>query len=316
MNFFRRLASEMLRIAERWLPIPALRVLLLPVALAMALRELTSRPDFLLRRLWALPKGLRVGVPRGAWLWRIWTGRVPLSMNRILVLWSERLREPQWSLECEIRGMELLQAALETGRPVILATCHFGDLTLLYMWLRSRGLQVAFLVARQRRGASPYREALDSLADRVNGLTGVPRLINADSLWDARDFLDRPGRILGIAMDGKAPHSVTVQGPSGAIRMTPGALRLAAVVNALVIPCLISAPQSLRSRICIGTPVPDADVACRDRHILACEHIVRELSGWIAERPEQCGKELISAFRAAKRLAGDVKGEPRHGIEA
>jgi hypothetical protein len=192
--------------------------------------------------------------------------------------------------------LERLESLLAEGRPVILATLHYGDLTMLYHWLRSRGIGAAFLAAPRRKEEPEFRRSLDGLADRVNGLEGVPHLVYLDQLWDAQDFLGPRGRVLAIAVEGDTKRDVAVSGPGYTLHVSPGALRLAAIVGAVVIPCLISSPGCMRSTIRFGLPVADDDVADRDRHPIACEHIVRELMPWILTKPEECGQGLLSAF--------------------
>jgi len=288
------LAEVLFRLAERLLPIPLLLLVVWPAAMLMGRRHVLRRAS--LSRLRRLPATLKPCEARWRWLWRVWFGRSAVYTTRVLSFWPDRLREDRWGRRCRFIGLERLEAPLAEGRPVILATLHYGDLTMLYHWLRSRGIAAAFLAAPRRKQTPEFRGSLDLLADRVNGLDGVPHLIYLDQLWDAQDFLGRPGRVLAIAMDGNTKRDVAVNGPEYTFYVSPGALRLAAIVGAVVIPCLISSPGCLRSTIRFGFPVADGDVANRDRHPIACEHIVRELVPWITQRPEECGIGLLSAF--------------------
>jgi hypothetical protein len=230
-----------------------------------------------------------------------------------MCFWPDKLRRKRWRHRCQFIGLERLEAALAEGRPVILTTLHYGDMTMLYHWLRSRGIGVAFLSARKRKSLPAFRNRLDSLADRVNGLEGVPRLIHPDQLWDAQDFLRIPHRVLAIAMERKGERAVTVNGPGYVIHVSPGALCLADIVGAVVIPCLISSPRCLFSTIRFGEPVADADVANRDRHVLACEHIVHELMSWIAEKPEACGEGLLASIEPQGGPAGEASPRDARG---
>jgi len=234
--------------------------------------------------------------PRWRWLWRAWLRQVAVYTTRFLSLCPERLREPRWSRRCRFIGLNRLEAPLSEGRPVILATLHYGDLVMLYHWLRSRGIAVAFLAARKRKRTPAFRDRLDLLADRANGLVGVPRLIHPDQLWDAREFLGGPARVLAVAMERSTKRDVRVNGPGYSLWLSPGAIRMAAIVGAVVIPCLISSHGCLSSTIRFGSPVPQEDVADRNRHLLACEHIVRRTVPWVARQPEQCAKGLIASF--------------------
>src|SRR5262245_39911590 len=159
-----RAVSGSLRLAERLLPVPLLRLLLWPMAAALSAYELTpARRTY--RLFDRLPLALRAPLPRWQWLWRLWTRRTALVMTRFHRFWPDRLREPRWQNQCQIRGGEQLDAVLNRGRPVILATLHFGSLTELYHCLRARGLAVAGVAGRSRAQWSDYRKHINSLAD-------------------------------------------------------------------------------------------------------------------------------------------------------
>jgi lauroyl/myristoyl acyltransferase len=284
------------RLAERLLPIALLAWAILPVA-ALAGRRMVLR-KVSLRRIERLPAVLRRRWPRGWWRrrWRVWRGQMAVYTTRFLCFIPERLRRPQWQRRCRFVGLPRLEAALAGGRPVILATLHYGDLVMLYHWLRSRGIAVAFMAARKRKATPAFRDRLDQLADRADRLEGVPRLIHPDQLWDAREHLEKPGRVLVLAMERNTHYDIQVTGPGYSLRVTAGGLRLAAIVGAVVIPCLISSHRWLASTIRFGRVVPVADIADHRRHGLACERIVRQLVPWAARRPEQCTDALLSSL--------------------
>jgi hypothetical protein len=229
----------------------------------------------------------------------MWVVRVNAYTSRFLCYWPERLREPCWTRRCRLVGLERLEAPLAAGRPVILVTLHYGDLPLLYHWLRSRGIGVAFLSELGDKMRPAFRDRLDSLADRANGLDGVPRQIRRQELWDARDFLATPGRVLAIPMESATDRDLLVSAPGCSIYLSPGAIRMAAIVGAVVLPCLFSSDGCMRSMIRFGTPVPEDDIASPKRHLSACEHIARELIPWVAQRPEECGRGIMASFDAA-----------------
>jgi hypothetical protein len=197
--------------------------------------------------------------------------------------------------------MAALEAALGSGRPVMLATLHYGNLTELYHWLRSRGLAVAFIVARDLNRRTEYRNHVDSLADQANGLVGVPRLFQIDQLWEAREFLSEPRRLLVIPMDGSARPDIRVQGADYELEVATGALRLAAIAGAMVLPCLSFAPSALRFTIAFGNPVPIQNVPGRRKQTAACEDIVGQLLPWVEQRPEHCAPILMWALHATPK---------------
>jgi hypothetical protein len=295
------LVIEWLRFAESCFPIPLLVLLLFPAAAVMATHELLMGKDgcSTLRQLRQfLKNGRRSGAQwRRCSLGEVWAGRLAMCMARFVCCWPEQLREPRWSRRCQFIGVERLEAILAERRPVVLATFHYGNLPELYHWVRSRGIGVAFLASRDLGAVPTYRSRLDSLADRANGLEGVPRLIGIGHLhlWGAREFLAVPNRVLAIAIEGRTKRDISVHGSGYTLRMAPGALRLAARARAVVIPCLISAHNFFRSTIRFGEPLPDDLVGCNDRHLLGCEYILREVGPWISTQPEQAAPELISA---------------------
>ena len=305
MNHVASLASRALRFAESCLPIPLLYLALWPFAAVMAARELAGLggTGSSFRQLRRLPARLRPGAPDWRWCRRVWSGRVAMCMTRFLRFWPDRLRDGRWSSRCRIEGLECLDAALGSGRPVIFVTLHFGNLLELYHWLRSRGVVVAFLVSRDLGRMPAYRGELYARADLANGIEGLPRFFQTEQLWEVRDFLGAAGKCLGTPMDTLNARHLAASGPGYALRMATGILRLAVIVDAVVVPCLISSPGGLRSTISFAEPVPEEDLASRGRHAHACASIVRAFDPWIASHPEQCGPALLQANHAVEEVA-------------
>jgi hypothetical protein len=291
-----RVASESLRLAERLLPVPLLRLLLWPLAAALSAYELTpARRTY--RLFGRLPPSLRPPLPRWQWLWRLWTRRTGLVMTRFHRFWPDRLREPRWRNQCRIRGGEQLDVILNGGRPIILAMLHYGSLTELYHCLRARGLMVAGVAARSRAQLSDYRKHINSLADAANGMAGIPRFYEFDEMRSARDHLVKPRRVLMLTLDGyHGLRPLLVRSPDFCLRLGSGAVRLAAITNAVVVPCLITAPGGLAVEIHFRTPVPEDSITDSGRHPEAAEHVVRELLPLIRALHEQSGDPFLCAF--------------------
>lgn len=294
----RRFVCMPLRLAEACLPIPILVVLLLPAAALMATYELLMWKNSTFSQLRRLSETARLsGVQQRRSLRQVWTGRVAMCMARFLRFWPDKLREPRWSHRCQFMGVERLEALLSQGRPVVLVTLHYGNLTELYHWIRSRGIGVAFLTDAV---VPAYQNQFDLLADRANGLEGVPRHLGTGHLhlWQARDFLAQPNRILVVVIEGyPTRRDIMVGGPGCWLRVAPGALHLAAIAGAVVIPCLFSAEKYLRSTIRFSEPLADDLVVRRDRHPSGCQQILRQLGPWIGAEPEQSDPTLLHAFR-------------------
>ncbi len=287
-------AAAFLRLSERLLPPRLLVLAILPAAMVLggwlAFRGVSFRQHY------RFVVAKEPGQSRWRLFWRVWIRRAVAHAARLLILWPDRLGRPRWQRRCEFIGWERLGAALTEGRSVVLATLHYGNLAMIYHWLRSRGVAAAFLASRIRSAALPLRNRLDELADRAYGLQNVPRLFLQDQLWDAQDFLNTGRHVLGVPIEPKSKRRVVVNGDGYSLAVSTGFLTMATMAEAVVLPCLISSPGFLRSKIRFGWPIPEADVARRDRHQAACENIVGQLAPWIADRPEECGTVLLVAF--------------------
>jgi hypothetical protein len=62
----------------------------------------------------------------------VWTGRTALEirrdsyLNQFVQHFQDRLAGEKWMSRCHIAGLDRLQQARRSGRPVVLAFCHFG----------------------------------------------------------------------------------------------------------------------------------------------------------------------------------------------
>ena len=229
ITIFIRFGAATIRLVERHCPIFFIYVILWPAA-ALAACGLNPKWNVgaTIRDLRRLPEALRSSVPGWRWYWVVWSGRVALCMTHSLRFIPDRLRDARWQARCRIEGLDRPNDALAAGRPVILVTLHYGNLTELYHWLRARGMCVAFLADRELAQVPKYRAVLNSMADRVNGLDGVPRFFPTDQLWEARDFLSSPGRLLGRRDRGQSVSSEhpgegsRILGPAGSRGLAPG----------------------------------------------------------------------------------------------
>jgi len=301
----KRIAGSLYRLAERLLPTPLLALFTLPAALLLGRRMILRNSS--VRMVDGLPPALR---PKGRrWRWRARLRRLAVFMTQFLIYIPDRLRRPRWRRRCRLIGVKHLEEPLSRGQPVVLATVHYANLPMIYHWLRSFGYPVAFISARKKHQPA-FRDRLDTLADRANGMGGVAREIHEDELWDARDFLvEAPGRVLGLVMDAAHKRLVAANGPGYSLTLSEGGLRLAMVAEAAVVPCLISSHRCLSSVIRFGRPVPPEDIADPRRHRKACEHIARQLVPWIVQQPEQCTRGLIEHF-GPPAPHGDGASEP------
>jgi lauroyl/myristoyl acyltransferase len=287
---------HLLRALERVLPAVWLRALLWPpIAVATAWELLGPRQ--LLREFYRLPASVRPSLPPAAWAWRIWRRRVRLNLARLIWLWPDRLQTTRWQKGCRCTGLEQLERLRAEGRPVVLAMLHFGPVPVLRYWMRAQGLPVASLATRPPTWGAPFRAYLDRLSDQASGLMGVAHVFNTTQLKSMCRFLEG-GQMLLIAVDGEAGRQQQVPGTDYGFIMAPGAIRLAARRQAVVVPCLIRAEPAWGVTIQVGDPVPQEWVAQKAWHAASCAHLLRAFRSMIHDEPEQCSSELLSHFRA------------------
>ncbi len=281
------IAGKTLRLADRVLPLSVFRALLWPGAAAFGAYQLLYRgPTY--RAFRKLPRSLRPEERRLRWGLRLWSGRTAMLMSKLVRFWPDRLREPRWRKQCRFLGAERLDAARSAGRPVILAALHYGNLNELGHWLRARGVVSAILSGDDPARISTYRERLGLHRDAAFGMEGLPRILRVDQLWDVRDFLNGPNRALIVTVDAEHKTRILVRGDGYNLRIATGMLRLAAIVNAVVIPCAVRSPRGLTFEVILGSPVPDSEIITNPDPMAASVHIVREILSVIAAYPEQC----------------------------
>ncbi len=144
----KRFAGEFVRRIEPILPVSVLILLLLPFAASRATYEWFGR-NYLYkasRKRRALYEVVSNSDRRRHPLGKVWRSHVSLCMARFFRLWPDRLHERRWMNRCAFVGKEHFDAALATGRPIILISVHLANLTELFHWLRATGHATAFFV--------------------------------------------------------------------------------------------------------------------------------------------------------------------------
>lgn len=284
------------------LPVPILATLLWPIALLRAAWELGwGGPACRQFRILSGPPLFPPG--DGPAIGKLLLGRARLNLARLLFLWPERSTTER-GFRCRLVGAERLEG-LGTRGPAILVTLHFGPLAILLNWLRARGYPVAMVVMKDRP-VPWYRRYLVRLRDTPTGLANLPSIIEVGQIGAMRDHLEA-GRILIIAIDGgQGRHSACPSRESLSLSMSTGALQLAAMVGASVIPCLIRSGRSFSLTIHLGEPVDLSSITSRSGHPAACDHLLCEFLVVIAEAPEECSPELLVSFRRDHRATKPV----------
>jgi lauroyl/myristoyl acyltransferase len=99
-------------------------------------------------------------------------------------------------------------------------------------------------------------------------------------------------------------------------RMATGAIRLAAVSGAELVPCLIRETASWKFVIHFGDPVPQSYLGSSPDLKGAAAHLLKEFFKVIPNYPEQCNHRLLSAISVA--AADGVSSIPAvpHGTES
>lgn len=151
-----------------------------------------------------------------------WIGRTAVDFLRL-----GRDREPFENPR--ISGLEHLVAAESSGRPVLVATAHFGSWELLGSWLarRSRGVAVLY---------HPFSEGrLDRRVSTIRRRAGIGLIPVGRSALPIRRALEA-GTLVGVLLD-RVPRGVGVESSffGRPCRTDPGTARLALLTEALVL---------------------------------------------------------------------------------
>ncbi len=236
---------------------------------------------------------------RGAGWWlALWRQRSRLNLANLAIYWADRLNRPGWAALRRVEGSPPARGLLETrARPVILATFHFGPGLAGFHGLRASGIPIAVLAVR---APNPVVGRLGAAVDRANDLEGVPHRFAPEDLREAAEFL-LARRVLLIFVTGGSGQSVEVEADGMILPLAPGALRLATIVDADVIPCVFSAGRGGLATLLLGDPLPEAEVKDRRWHPAACERLLRFYMPTLRERPGQSDTWLLRGVRPARR---------------
>ena len=280
-----------LRGCERVLPISVLDVLLWPVAAASDLLEVRNRK--LLTSWRRIPKSWHPNP------WRFFFRQgVGYYHEELIYVWPDRLCAPEWLKRCQLEGQTHLVTSRNHERPIVLASLHFGPYETFPYWLRAHGVATTMI-----RGLAAS-EALKSLSDYQYSLSppaDVPVFLSAKELAPLprfshiRQFLG-PGRRLLVMVDVDRGMQFHLPFQGHSFRMASGAIRLAAMANAELIPCLIRETGSWRFAIWFGAPVPREYLGNSPDLQSVGAHLLNEFSKLITRYPEQCRARFLSAL--------------------
>ncbi|MBA3832895.1 MAG: hypothetical protein H0X34_13580 [Chthoniobacterales bacterium] len=220
-----------------------------------------------------------------------------LYHSQLFYMWPDRLSTPRWRSRCRLEGGADLIGSREGDRGAVLASLHFGPFEILPYWLRAYGI-----VASSVRTSPP--DALKSLTNYQYALSppaDVPVFVMAEDLTPMPRFshlrkILGPGRRLLVMIDPARGLQVDLPFEDRLFRMSTGAIRLAAMTGAELIPCLIAETATWKFVIQFGTPVPRQYLG-NSPDMQACgAHLLGEFTKVVSLYPEQCKMRLLRAM--------------------
>ncbi len=274
------------RFCERILPPSLLSILLWPPAAAYDLLQVRQRVPM---TSWA-----RFPASWQANRWRYWVRQsLGLYHSQLFYMWPDRLTEKRWRNRCQFEGLSNLAPSEEANRGVVLASLHYGPFEIMPYWLRAHGI-----VTTSLRTSPPA--ALRKLTDYQYSLSppsDVPVFIYAEDLTPLprishlRNILG-PGRRLLVMVDPVRGLQVDVPFEDRIFRMSTGAIRMAAMTNADLVPCLIAETSTWKFTIHFGKPIPWELLAKSPDMQAIGTHLLKEFSKVIHRYPAQCKMRL------------------------
>lgn len=223
-----------------------------------------------------------------------------LSHSRFVYFWPDRLLEPQWLDRFTFRGPHELDELRKAERPIVFASMHFGPFEVLPYWLRAHGVAVTALVGRPV-SQSAFKKWHRSLSAQVD----VPLMLGVNEIAHIRQFLT-PGRNLYVMCDVDRGKQIDVTFDDYSFRFATGAIRLAAMAGAELIPCLITEKDIWDFEVWFGRSVPQTYLGHHPDLQGAATHLLKEFLPIVSQSPAQSGHRLVSCISASNAERLDV----------
>lgn len=212
-------------------------------------------------------------------------------------MWPDRLCTKRWLSRCRLEAEGNLIGVREGDRGVVLASLHFGPYEQLPYWLRAYGI-----ITTSVRVKPP--DSLKSLTDYQCSLSPpaeVPVFLYAEDLVPLPRFshvrkILGPGRGLLVMVDVAQGLQVDVPFENRIFRMSTGAIRLATMADADLIPCLIVEVCTWKFTIHFGAPVPRQYLGNAPDMQAIGTHLLNEFSQVVRRYPEQSKMRLARAM--------------------
>ncbi|MBE2180769.1 MAG: hypothetical protein IAE97_09885 [Chthoniobacterales bacterium] len=293
-----RIEFFIVRFCERIFPPRMLRFVLWPL---VAFR---AWPMFLMfcKHDWNSPKLPQALRQRASNMVLTWHKCMIYRYAEIPSMFPDRWGRPHWRRRFRHEGQEHLISVRDAGEPSILATLHFGSLSVLRCCLRILAIsasQMAFGNGDMQAAA----DRKDAYLARVARPCTAPPIFRLDALREATRFLEA-GNTLIICVDTGVGRQVRGVAGTAALTMASGAIRLSRSTGARLLPCLIYEEKPWRYVVRIGTPIP-ADQPDSE----AADALMREFLPVVSEYPEQYECGPISCWSPADAGKGVGTGE-------
>ena len=278
------------RFCERVLPLSLFSLLLWPLAAAWDLMQIRERKP------WAhwhrFPRSWR---PKR---WRyILRHSLGLYHSQLFYMWPDRLTRPRWLNRCRFEGDRKLLELAEDDRGIVLASIHFGPFEILPYWLRAHGIPATSVRAdppAALQSLTNYQYSLSPPADPpvfifASDLTLVPRFSHIRKIIG-------PGRRLLVMVDPNRGVTADIPFEDRLFHMATGAIQLAQMAGARLMPCMITEDSNWKFTIHIGTPVPQEWIGRSPDMQAIGTHLLREFSKVVTRFPVQCKMRCLRAM--------------------
>jgi Kdo2-lipid IVA lauroyltransferase/acyltransferase len=193
-----------------------------------------------------------------------------------------KLADPK-SGRCEVIGLDHLEAARRSGRPIITVSAHIANFELLAPSAYRHGLD---LTAMARRINNPIVQAIvQFFRDRS---TGTPSTIPKGVSGGRQALrLVEQGVNLGALLDHRASQGVPLPLFGRPARTTLGIAKLAIDKNLALLPVQIERRGGARFRITVEPPVEAPELGDRQAEAeFMMTEVNRTFERWIRNRPE------------------------------
>jgi lauroyl/myristoyl acyltransferase len=283
-------AFHFLRLWERVLPPSVLSLLLWPPAAIWDLLHLRQRTPLACWR--RFPESWR---PKR---WRfVLRQSLCLYHAQLVYIWPDRLRTARWLSRCRLEGGSDFIGPRDGRRAAVGVSLHFGPVATLPYWLRAHGIAQTSVRAPaldSLKGLTIYQFSLSPPAD-VPVFLSTSEIGSKPRLSSIRKILG-PSARLGMLVDVDRGKQFYVRFENRLFRMATGAIRLARMLDAELVPVLIVETSTWKYTIHFGTPVPQ-HYLCHPPDIQAIgTHLLQEFSKVITRYPEQCNMRLLRAM--------------------